>query len=388
MTKQTKRRLPWVLMILGAAMALWGLGMLLGTGSALQYCVAAPDPGEKGENYARLNRAALSIGAALKDALAWTAAGGTASEVNVSAGSATETAALTAMGEGWLEVYPRALVQGRRIGESELQSGARVAMLDEELAFKCFGETLPEGATVKLGDVDFQVVGTVRHASNRWGGRGVGDMQRYDVYVPLLATTGAEIALDTLTLSARPQGDGAGASQLFQEAAEGEWQGGGTFINLKKEAMRRTILPRIVLLIAGLYALVGLFKRMTLLAEGWAANFRARLKQSYLKPLLPRLLGMIALILLGYAALIGLTWLLMVFSAQPLYVFTEWVPENIVEWSSIAKVFWNLTSDAARLLRVATRELREIEFWGSLVRWGTVLTLLGAALLPKRTGRA
>ena len=385
--KKSKRRLPWMLIILGAAMALWGLGMLLGTGSALQYCVAAPDPGEKGENYAKLNRAAMDIGLELKDALAWTAAGGSAAEVNVAATGAAETAALTAMGEGWLEVYPRALVQGRRIGESELQSGERVAMLDERLAFKCFGETLPEDAVVKLGDVDFRVVGTVRHASSRSGGRGVGDAQDYDVYVPLLAVTGANIELDTLTLSALPQGDGAGAAQLFQEAAEGEWQPGGTFINLKKEAMRRTILPRMVLLIAGLYILVGLFKRMTLLAEEWVGRFRQRLKQSYLKALLPRLLGLIAVILLGYAALIGLTWLLMVFSAQPLYVFTEWVPENVVEWSSLTKVFWSLTADAAKLLRIGTRELRVIEFWGGLVRWGTVLALLGAAMLPKRAAR-
>lgn len=384
MTKQSKRRLPWVLMILGAAMALWALGMLLGTSNALQYSVAAPDPGEKGENYVKLNRAALNIGAELKDALAWTAAGGTAAEVNVAAGSATETAALTAMGEGWLEVYPRFVVQGRRIGESELREGARVAMLDEELAFKCFGETLPENAGVKLGDVDFIVVGTVRHASGLLGGRGVADEQRYDVYIPLLAASGAELALDTLTLSARPQNDGAGAAQLFKEAAEGEWLSGGTFINLKKEAMRRTILPRVALLIAGLYAIVGLFKRMTLRAEGWVAGFRQALKQSYINPLIPRLLGLIGMILAGYAALIGLTWLLMVFSAQPLYVFTEWVPENIVEWSSLTKVFWSLTADAAKLLRIGTRELRTIEFWGGLVRWGTVLFLLGAALRGRR----
>lgn len=384
MTKQSKRRLPWVLMILGAVMALWALGMLLGTGSALQYCVAAPDPGEKGENYAKLNRAALSIGAELKDALAWTAAGGSAAEVNVAAGSATETASLYAMGEGWLEVYPRFIVQGRRIGESELQTGARVAMLDEGLAFKCFGETLPEDAKVKLGDVDFSVVGTVRHATGLRGGRGVADAQRYDVYVPLLSVHGAEIELETLALSALPQHDGAGAAQLFLEAAEGEWMSGGTFINLKKEAMRRTILPRVLLLIAGLYALVGLFRRMTMLAEGWVERFRQALKQSYLKPLIPRLLGLIAMILLGYAALIGLTWLLLVFSAQPLYVFTEWVPENIVEWSSLTKVFWSLTSSAARLTRIGTRELRTVEFWGGFVRWGSVLFLLGAALRKRK----
>ena len=91
--------------------------------------------------------------------------------------------------------------------------------------------------------------------------------------------------------------------------------------------------------------------------------------------------------MLGYGALIGLTWLLMVFSAQPLYVFTEWVPENIVEWSSIRKVFWSLVSDSARLVRVGSRELRAIEFWGGLTRWGTVLLLLGGAMRGRRAAK-
>lgn len=386
MTNYQKRRLPWVLMCLGAAMALCALAMLAQTGSALQYCVAAPDPGEKGENYARLAESARKLGDGMKDALAWTAVGGAAETASVSSGDGSETASLVAMGEGWLEVYPRFLVQGRRIGESELKEGAMVAMLDEGLAFKLFGEELPADATVKLNEAEFRVVGTVRHAGSLLGGRGVGDAHDCDVYVPLLAAGSAEIELDTLTLSALPRG-GSGAAQLFEEAAQSQWQDGGTLINLKKEAMRREILPRVLLLIVGLYAMVGLFKRMTRLAAGWIDGFRQALRNSYLKPLIPRLIGVIALILLGYGALIALTYLLMLFSAQPLYVFTEWVPENIVEWSSISKVFWSLTGEAARLVRVGTRELRVIEFWGGVLRWGTILVLLGAALLPKRGSR-
>ena len=93
---------------------------------------------------------------------------------------------------------------------------------------------------------------------------------------------------------------------------------------------------------------------------------------------------LVALTLLGYAALVGLTYLLMVFSAQPLYVFTEWVPENPVAWSAITKVFWNLTTAAGKLVRVGSRELRAVEFWGGLARWGVLLLLLGAALRPRR----
>jgi hypothetical protein len=84
-----------------------------------------------------------------------------------------------------------------------------------------------------------------------------------------------------------------------------------------------------------------------------------------------------------YGALVGAAWLLLDFSVQPMYIFTEWVPDNFVEWSSITKVFWNLVAESAKLVRIGTRELRVVEFWGGLLRWGLILALLGAALLPK-----
>ncbi len=377
------RRLPRVLTALGALLALLALVMLFQTRGALQYCVLTPDAGEKGDNLIKLCDAARKLDGSMKDALKWVALGGDAGKLTLSAGSASEEACVFAIGEGWLEVWPRFLIQGRRIGESELEQGARVAMLDEKLAFRLFGEELPEDAEVKLNGERFRVVGTVRHAGTLFGGRGVGDRCPYDAYVPLTAAARAGMKLETLTLSALPGGS-AGAAQLFEEAARSQWLAGGRLIDLDKEAMRRTILPRVVLLIAGLYALVGLFKRMTRLAAGWFAGFREALKGSYFKRLIGRLAGIVALALLGYGALIGATYLLMAFSVQPLYTFPEWVPENIVEWSSITRVFWNLTAAAAEPVRVATRELRVIEFWGGVLRWGIVLALLGVGLRGNR----
>ena len=376
-----RRRLPWVLMALGALMALFALVMLLMTPKRLQYTAMAPEPGEKGENLVALIEPAAKLGQELKDSLSWTALGGICESATLTGGSASEAVNLIAMGEGWLEVYPRFLIRGRRIGESELQSGAKVIMLDEGLAFKLFGAQLTEDAAVTLNGVQYAVVGTVRHAGSLLGGRGVGDELPYDAYIPLRAAIANGAGIRALTLSAVPQG-GAGATRLFMDGAA-QWLPGGQLIDLSKEAMRGMMLPRFLLLVVGLYALVGLFKRMTLRVEGWFDGFRQALKQSYLKALIPRLLGIVALTLLGYGALIGLTYLLMLFSSQPLYVFTEWVPENIVEWSSISRVFWNLTAEAGRLVRIGTRELRVVEFWSGLERWGVILLLLGAALLPK-----
>ena len=368
MKEQRRRRLPWVLMALGALMALFALVMLSQTPKLLQYTVLAPEPGEKGEALLSLIEPAHRVGQDLKDSLSWAALNGVCGSASITSDTGSEEVNLIAMDEGWLEVYPRFLIKGRRIGESELQRGARVVMLDDGLAFRLFGTDLPEDATVSLNSV--------------FGGRGVGDTLPADAYLPLRAAIADSVGIQALTLSAIPQG-GAGATRLFLDAAS-QWSPGGQLIDLSKEAMRRTILPRVLLLIVGLYALVGLFGRMTGAAGRLFGGYRQALKRSYFTALIPKLLGVVALTLLGYAALVGLTWLLMVFSAQPLYVFTEWVPENIVEWTSISRVFWNLTAEAGRLVRVGTRELRVVEFWGGLLRWGVILVLLGAALLPKR----
>ena len=76
------------------------------------------------------------------------------------------------------------------------------------------------------------------------------------------------------------------------------------------------------------------------------------------------LIGISLIHAVGYGALAALCGALAVFTVQPVYIFTEWVPENFVAWSSISKVFWNLTQTAAGLVRVGSRELRVIAFWG------------------------
>ena len=383
MKRVGKRRLPWALMFLGGALALCALVMLGQTRSVLQYCAVAPTPSEDGSQLTALVTARDEAREALEGTVSAVAMGGVKAEASLTAGSNSESAALYAMGEAWLEVYPRMLVEGRRISETELKNGERLIMLDAGLAFKLFGTELPEDARVSLDGHEYRVAGTTRHAGSLFGGRGVGDRQQYDAYIPLNAAAKDEIYLDVVSLSGLSE-SATGAAQLFEETARGSWLADGTMIDLGKEAMRRTVLPRVILLIVGLYVLAGLFKRMTALCVQWAAGFREALRGSYIGPLIPRLAGTILLGLLGYGALIGLTWLLMDFSAKPLYVFTEWVPDNIVAWSSLTKVFWNLVSDAATLVRVGSRELRVIEFWGGLTRWGMVLLLLGAALLPKR----
>ena len=376
-----RRIMPWALMILGAVMALSAMVMLGQTPNVLQYTALAPEAGEGNANINETLDKAQSVLESQHANYAWMTFGGGNSRAKITGGVNSVEVNLVAMGEGWLEVYPRFLKAGRRISELELQHGTAVVMLDEGLIVKLFGSALPESATVTINNVEFRVVGAVRHGGSVFGGRGVGDVVPYDVYIPLKAAVTNGIPIETFTMSALPR-SGSGWSNTFLIGVK-QWREDGYLIDLSKEVMRCMILPRLLLLIVGIYALIGMFLRLTDLVMGWFAGYRQALKQHYFKELIPRLVGIVAATLACYGVLVGLAWLLLSFSVQPVYTFTEWVPDNFVEWSSITKVFWNLVSASASLVRVSTREMRIVEFWGALVRWGLILVLLGAALLPK-----
>ena len=371
MIKKKWRKGPLLLAMLGCALVLAALAVLAPVKDVLQYAIVAPDSEDE---VLRLVKAKKAADGALIDCTEVTAIGA-AQSTSVSAGSKSGTAAVYAVGEGWFEIYPVFLVQGRRITETELAHGDKVALLDEALAFSLFGAELPENAKVSIGGREYTVVGTIRHS------RSVGESEAHCAYIPLLADPGAE--MDVLMVSAKPVPN-SGARTMFETTMRGEWADGGSFYSLEKEAMRRTMLLRLALLVFGMAGIFALLRRMNRAASRGIAGYRRALSQAYFPQTIPKLLGLISGCLCGYAVLLTLVWLLAAYSIQPLYVFTEWVPENIVEWSSLKDVFWNLTGSAARLVKVGTREMRRIEFWGAMLRWGTISAMWGLLLMRKK----
>ena len=103
-----------------------------------------------------------------------------------------------------------------------------------------------------------------------------------------------------------------------------------------------------------------------------------RLKTRYARDMLAGMIASALLMLLGYAALAGAAFALAKFSIDPLYVFTEWVPEVLVELSSIAKRFWSLNDANAAAVRYVSRSCCVLETGRALLRWGLLALLLGA----------
>ena len=376
MNKKKKGVAAWALLVVGAVMMLISLGNLLAARELLQYAVVPR--GEMDAAVSQLLTVKREVADTLADCTSALAVGGVTEKASVSAGSVNQTCAVYAVGEGWFEADPVFLTAGRRLTETELKLGDKVAMVDEQLAFQLFGSELPEDAKATIDGVEYAVVGAYRHR------RSVGEAAQYSAYVPLLSAN--QNARDELLFIAVPVAN-TGARTMFESTMRANWEQDGSFISIGKEALRQRMIVRMMLLVFGLSVIFRLMRRMNGAAARSWTRFQERLRWNYFRTAAPSLMVFLGICLLGYGALLALLYALAAFSIQPLYTFTEWVPENVVEWSSLKAVFWSLAGDSAKLVRVGTRELRIVEFWGKILRWGTLGALYGALLLRIRRAK-
>ena len=376
MNKKKKGVAAWALLVVGAVMMLISLGNLLAARELLQYAVVPR--GEMDAAVSQLLTVKREVADTLADCTSALAVGGVTEKASVSAGSVNQTCAVYAVGEGWFEADPVFLTAGRRLAETELKLGDKVAMVDEQLAFQLFGSELPEDAKATIDGVEYAVVGAYRHR------RSVGEAAQYSAYVPLLSAN--QNARDELLFIAVPVAN-TGARTMFESTMRANWEQDGCFISIGKEALRQRMIVRMLLLVFGLSVIFRLMRRMNGAAVRSWTRFQERLRWNYFRTAAPSLMAFLGICLIGYGALLALLYALAAFSIQPLYTFTEWVPENVVEWSSLKAVFWSLAGDSAKLVRVGTRELRIVEFWGKILRWGTLGALYGALLLRIRRAK-
>lgn len=373
MKKKKWRRLPCLLILIGLLGAAVSMAMLSAAPDRLQYAIAST--GAEAELQQAL-KAKSEAADQLADCTSAVAVCAVSESASIAAGEAVQSASVYAVGEGWFEIDPQFIAEGRRLTETELQQGDRLAMLDSELAFALFGSELPPDARLRIGESEYRVIGAFRHR------RGVGEAQKYCAYVPLLSDPKAQ--RDALMIAAKPIAN-SGAQTMFESCMRTIWRSDGSFYSIQKEALRQMMLPRALLLIFGLSAIFTLLRRMHRFAAQKLDRYREELRWNYFKATLPMLCGSACICLLGYAAIFALLYALFAFSIQPLTVFTEWVPENFVKWSSLKNVFWNLTGSAAKLVKVGSREMRRVEFWGKILRWSCISALIGALLARKRS---
>ena len=369
------------LIVLGAGLLLFSLLMLYRAPSVAQYMAASPI--ETGEANAQSALAGViaawdarksELGTGAKAGLAATAYD---SFIDSSAGQ-SDGATLTCVSSGWFDAHPKYLKSGRLFSEAELADGARMVVLDEELAFKLFPTTEPTEGKAQIGGAWYEVIGVVRHS------RQPGDADECGAYIPIAAAAKAGMQTNYLEIDCAL--DIAGSARAVESVGI-DVLGAGTFYDIDKEVMRASMIVRVLIVLFALYILFWLLRAWNARTRDLIARWRAEVMHRYFKKMLPSVVLFSFVQLLGYAALVAAAYGVLRLTLRPMYVFTDWIPEVIVEWSKIAARAKALMTAAAAPLKYQTREYAAVRFYGALVRWGAVCVLAGMVAGRRRVAK-
>ncbi len=386
-----KKRKPWVIVLLAVCTILlvWSVTQIHAIGNNLQYLVTAPvidtsaggqdippfDPqAESTQEKSPPNAKAqelledLQIIAEDWDGIieAYSMSGIVESASFVSDTDVPIQTRLNTLGPNAFLIAPQYLLAGRLFYPEELEYGSHGILLDEQLALALFRITEPIGRTVTVSQVEFTVIGVLRHTKR------VGDSNDYAAYVPMAALWNQAIQLDALQVTAKPV-SGAGARATFNEDLE-SWYSGGTLINLQKEASGAQLPLWVLLCTSGsivLFWLFGVWKRRL---WRFVTENKQRLQQQYLRQFIWPLIGMALLFTITGGALVLIALLLLRAIVAPLYIFPEWVPAVPVVWNDIQTAFWQVWQGAANLMELRSPELIRIRYFGMVISWCSAIT--------------
>ena len=274
---------------------------------------------------------------------------------------------LYAIGPSWNEVYTPRIVNGRALVRLDAEQQNDVIILDEKTAFAFFHAEDPIGRTVNLNGTEMEVVGVAAHS------RRIGETMENAAWVPLDKVTDCEL----MVLSAASST--AGLFSVFRDQAQSCFGSNGTAISLVKEKTRARMPLLLVFLVVAIWLLKRWIKWLGGYGRARVAEVRAESRRRYALQLIPYLAGKLLPVALMIIATAAACYGVAVLAVKPLWTFPEWVPETLGEYPSWISKFWDLTSAAAKTITIKTTELAEVQFWSSLILWGTILILLRAA---------
>ena len=294
-------------------------------------------------------------------------------------GASQNDVVVYAVGPNWYEVYPMQMAAGRPVTAPDSRQNAKVIVLDRETAFLFFGEGDPIGKTVSLDGNALEVIGVAEH------NRRIGETDLHAAWVPLGTIKGS------LMVVSAPLAKASSLMKVFESAAAENFDKNqdknGTLISTARETVGQTMMLRIT---AVIFAVWLLKKWITVLSGIWRAaaeRIRVKSKQWYPLRMIPYGAAQMLLPILLTALTIGAAYLIAIFAVNPAYVYPEWIPESLGDFSKWTARFWNLSGEAAKTVQMQTPELAEARFWGGLTQWGTVLMLAGVILTMLKSAK-
>ena len=272
-----------------------------------------------------------------------------------------------AVGPSWDAVYAPRIVKGRPILRLDMENKSGVIVLDEGTAFTLFGIEDPLGKTVEMNGEYLEVVGVAAH------GRKIGEPQQNAVWIPLRRYEDCSMAVVSAPA------DSAEYYTMFESQAGDFFSREGTMISMTREKTAAMLPLLAVFVILAIWVMKRVFSRIGEYGKIQIAKVRAESRRRYALQLIPYAIGHLVLpallIVLAVAACYGVA----VLAIGPLKTFPDSIPDTLGEYTSWVEKFWYLTGQAAKPVTLKTPELAQVQLWGGMILWGTLLILLRAA---------
>lgn len=363
---------------LGAVLMLLGALALNAAGDTLQYAFPAPQATKDGGELTAVYEQAQAQLASVADSLSAYAVAARRQGASLS-GGAGRSAEVTiyAVGEGYFDVMHETLQNGRFISAADVSRADEVVVVEEKSALALFPGVDPVGQTLTIDGVTYEVAGVIA------GGRKLGESDEAVAYIPITTAGKQAMEMQTVACVALGADDTTGPAILMEDTLSA-WRSGGSFYSMPKLRLRAATPLIWTVIIAGAAALLAALQRMNAWAARRICGYRERLRTRYAREMALSIAGDLLLAAMLYGLWALLLSRLAVFAVEPLYVLTEWIPEVIVELSSLEERFWALQSASSAAVRCVTRESCVIELGQGLLRWGLTAVLLGLAMRASR----
>lgn len=250
------------------------------------------------------------------------------------------------------------LTAGRRFYDHELENGADVIMLDEQLALSLFRVSDPLGRSVRIGEKSLTVVGVLRHT------RGAGDQEAFGAYVPLNALD--TIQSETLTVWAKGV-EGAGALSQFKNDMR-IWKSGGSLYDLHQEKARALLPGWLAACVCLMLLVISAFRGFGRLTLHLYRNYLERLGHCFAVQMIPYLIGSVLLSLLALSGALAVFYGWTQLMLTMVHIFPEWIPAVPVEIGDILTTWWQNAEVTGGVIEWRTLEIITLRRLSALLR--------------------
>ena len=349
-----------ILMILGAVLILAGAWMALNARTGIfEYVLAAPAGDQIPSQLEDLSKVLTDD--------EWSAAVRTQ---NVSAGRDTNgtTVTLYAVSEGYFDLHHETFAEGRPLSGEDIRSRRKAAVINRAAASALFQGLDPVGQTFSCGGNDLEVVGVTKD------GYRIGETSDAVVWIPVTLTGTEGSASSTLEIRAFA---GSPVHSVILKNLLTQWSAGGTSWDYNRQRLSAFMPLWLLGAVAGYLLLRALVSGAAGKGRQMIGSFRELLKDRYIGQLKGRIAGAILLAAAAAALLIAGIWLWLRYLMIPLYTFTDWIPEALVDPNAIAATVKSLLTGAASSSLYRSADAAAFGMYAAWIAAGTLLFTVG-----------